>query len=110
MIHTPHIEQDPVVDPANPNHFKTGTLSYTRASLALLFLWLLWGDFCFTLMETVVPSILPIKLNALGASNWIIGLIVITIPNAMNTAINPLVSFRSDRFRSRWGRRIPFLA
>jgi Na+/melibiose symporter-like transporter len=61
-------------------------------------------------METVVPSILPLKLNAVGAPNWALGLIMITVPNFMNTAINPFASFRSDRFRSKWGRRIPFLA
>lgn len=90
--------------------YKVGTLSYTRASLITLFLYLLWGDFCFTLMETVVPSVLPVKFNALGAPNWALGLILTTIPNLMNTVINPFVSFYSDRFRSRWGRRIPFLA
>lgn len=93
----------------DPNRFKVGTLSYTKAGLITLFLFLLWGDFCFTLMETVVPSILPIKLNAIGAPNWALGLIVTTIPNIMAAAINPVISFRSDRFRSRWGRRIPFL-
>jgi hypothetical protein len=37
------------------------------------------------------------------------GLLVTTIPNAMNFMINPIVSFRSDCYRSKWGRRIPFL-
>ncbi len=94
---------------ADADRFKVGTLSYTKAGLITLFLFLLWGDFCFTLMETVVPSILPIKLNGIGAPNWSLGLIVTTIPNIMSAAINPVISFRSDRFRSRWGRRIPFL-
>jgi maltose/moltooligosaccharide transporter len=98
------------LSPANdPNRLKVGTLTYTKASLITLFLFLLWGDFCFTLMETVVPSILPLKLNAIGAPNWALGLIVTTIPNIMAAAINPIISFRSDRFRSKWGRRIPFL-
>ena len=103
-------EQDPHSDVHNPSRFKVGTLIYSKAGLITLFLFLLWGDFCFTLMETVVPSIMPLKLNAMGASNWALGLIVTTIPNLMNTAINPFISFRSDRFRSKWGRRIPFLA
>jgi MFS family permease len=111
MSHAPHrIEQDPETAKANPDRFRVGTLFYTKSGLTLLFLWLLWGDFCFTLMEIVVPSVLPIKLNALGASNWLLGLIVVTVPNVMNTVLNPVASFRSDRFRSRWGRRIPFLA
>jgi Na+/melibiose symporter-like transporter len=102
----------PVSPPAadgSQARYKVGTLSYSKAGLITLFLFLLWGDFCFTLMETVVPSILPLKLNSIGAPNWALGLIVTTIPNIMSAAINPIISFRSDRFRSRWGRRIPFL-
>jgi MFS family permease len=93
----------------NPNRYSVGTLSYTKASLVTLFVWLMWGDFCFTLMETIIPSILPLKLKSLDASNKIMGLIVTTIPSAMNFMINPIISFRSDRYRGKWGRRIPFL-
>ncbi len=106
----PHLDIDPLADKHNPDHFKVGTLSYTKAGLITVFLYLLWGDFCFQLMETVVPSIMPIKLNDLGAPNWALGAILATLPNLMNTAINPFISFRSDRFRSKWGRRVPFLA
>lgn len=94
---------------ADADRFKVGTLTYTKASLITLFLFLLWGDFCFTLMETVVPSIMPLKFNQIGAPNWALGLILVTIPNIMAAVINPIISFRSDRFRSKWGRRIPFL-
>jgi maltose/moltooligosaccharide transporter len=85
-------------------------LKYTRSGLMLLFFWLLWGDFCFTLMEQVIPSILPLELRPLGASNSTIALILTTMPSALNFLINPVASFRSDRCRSRWGRRIPFMA
>ncbi|MEZ0218242.1 MAG: MFS transporter [Rariglobus sp.] len=95
--------------PQDPERFKIGTLLYSKAGLITLFLFLLWGDFCFTIIEIVVPSILPLELNALGAPNWMLGLIVTTIPNIMAAVFNPVVSVRSDRFRSRWGRRIPFL-
>jgi Na+/melibiose symporter-like transporter len=61
-------------------------------------------------METVVPSIMPLKFSAIGAPNWALGLILTTIPNLMAAFINPFVSFRSDRLRCKWGRRIPFLA
>ena len=105
----PAQERKQSTGPTDPDRFKVGTLSYTKSGLITLFLYLLWGDFCFTLMETVVPSVMPIKFNAVGAPNWVLGLILTTIPNLMNTVINPFVSFRSDRFRSRWGRRIPFL-
>jgi maltose/moltooligosaccharide transporter len=90
--------------------YTVGTLSYTKAGMITVFLFLLWGDFCFTLMETVVPTIMPLKFNSVGAPNWVLGLVISTIPNIMTAGINPLISVRSDRFRSKWGRRIPFLA
>jgi len=92
-----------------PTIYRNGTLRYTKASLAVLFCWLLWGDFCYMLMETVVPSIMPLKFKDLGASNTTIGMILTTIPMIINSVCNPIISFRSDRYRSKWGRRIPFL-
>lgn len=89
--------------------YHCGTLFYTKAGLLALFTWLLWGDFCFTLMEAVVPSVLPLKLKSLGASNWLIGMIMATLPGILNMTICPWVSFKSDRYRSKWGRRIPFI-
>lgn len=90
--------------------YECGTLTYTKAALAALFAWLLWGDFCLRLMEAVVPSVLPLKLKALGCPNWVMGVILSAIPGVLNMTICPWVSFRSDRTRSRWGRRIPFIA
>ena len=46
--------------------YHCGTLTYTKAGLFAIFAWLLWGDFCLTLMEAVVPSVLPLKLKSLG--------------------------------------------
>ena len=89
--------------------YHCGTLTYTKAGLVALFGWLLWGDFCFTLMETVVPSVMPLKLKDLGCSNWLMGLILTTGPCILNMTICPYVSFKSDRHRGRWGRRIPFI-
>lgn len=93
----------------DPKLYHVGTLTYTKASLAILFCWLLWGDFCYVLMETVVPSIMPLKFKALGASNTSLGMIMTTIPMIINSVFNPVISFKSDRCRSRWGRRIPFI-
>jgi MFS family permease len=89
--------------------YHCGTLSYTKAGLAMVFAFLLWGDFCFTLMEAVVPSILPLKFKELGAPNWLMGIFLTTVSGAMGMVMGPWVSFKSDRFRSRWGRRIPFI-
>jgi len=89
--------------------YHCGTLSYTKKGLFVLVGWLLWGDFCFTLMEKVVPSIIPLKLNSLGASSSFIALMMSTLPGIFNTTVCPWVSFKSDRHRSRMGRRRPFI-
>ena len=89
--------------------YHCGTLAYTKFGVAMLFGWLLWGDFCYTLMSTVVPSIIPLKLKDLGCSNWLMGAILTTVPGILNMTVCPWVSFKSDRYRSRWGRRNPFI-
>ncbi|CAN5792416.1 hypothetical protein BH09VER1_BH09VER1_19130 [soil metagenome] len=89
--------------------FHCGSLVYSKAGIFSLFTWLLWGDFCFSLMEAVWPSVLPLTLQSLGSSNFIISLFITTIPSAMNFVLNPVISTTSDRYRSRLGRRIPFL-
>lgn len=95
--------------PADQGVHHCGTLTYTRPALAVLFFWLLWGDFCYMLMETVTPSIMPLRFKGLGATNTEMGLILGTIPGIVYSLLNPIISFRSDRYRSRWGRRIPFI-
>jgi maltose/moltooligosaccharide transporter len=92
-----------------PKPYRAGTLTYTRAGLAMLFFWLLWGDFCYVVTESVMPTIMPLKFKALGASNTVTAMILITMPWMVGLVFNPIVSFKSDRFRSRWGRRIPFI-
>jgi MFS family permease len=89
--------------------YTVGTLTYSKMGLVALFGWLLWGDFCFQMMGAVTPSIIPLKLNHLEAPNWVIGLIITTLPAGMNMAVNPWVSYTSDRHRGPRGRRIPFI-
>lgn len=89
--------------------YRAGTLAYTRPGLVVLFAWLLWGDFVFTFMEAVLPSLLPLLLKDHGANNREIIIIVSTLSMVMNAVLNPVISYNSDRFRSRWGRRRPFI-
>ena len=103
------VTQNAAAAPPVSKTYHCGTLTYTKAGLVMLFAFLLWGDFAITLMDTVVPSILPLKLKDLGASNIIIGLLISSIPSFMAVGMNPYISFKSDRFRSKWGRRIPFI-
>lgn len=90
--------------------YRVGTLEYTKRSLMVMFLWLLWGDFCFTLMTTVEPSVVPFVLKSLKASDLVISLYITTFTNILNLTVCPISSFMSDRYRSKWGRRVPFLA
>ena len=106
---SPPVSQNVVAVSPGGKTYHCGTLTYTKVGLFVLFAWLLWGDFCFTMMEAVVPSILPLKLKDLGCSNWLMGLILTTAPGVLNMTVCPYVSFKSDRYRSRWGRRIPFI-
>ncbi len=109
MGELPHVTANPKSHSSNKT-YHCGTLTYAKIGLVGLFASLLWGDFCFTLMETVVPSILPLKLKALGCSNWMMGFILSTVPSVLSITVCPYISFKSDRYRSKWGRRIPFIA
>ncbi len=93
--------------PSDHKTWKVGTLTYTKVGLIGLFAWLLWGDFCFTIMEQVIPSIMPIKFKELGASNTLMALVMTSVPSMLSTVFNPIISFRSDRTRTKWGRSIP---
>ncbi len=96
-------------DAAGRTIYHCGPLTYTFRGLVILFAWLLWGDFCFMLMETVAPSVLPVKFKLLDASDTTISIILTTLPGIMNMTVCPWVSSASDRYRGKWGRRIPFI-
>jgi MFS family permease len=75
-----------------------------------LFGWLLWGDFAFTFFECIFGRFLPLYLKDLQASNALIGIMGGTIAGGVNILFLPGISQWSDRCRTPWGRRIPFLA
>jgi len=89
--------------------YRAGTLVYTKAGLAAVFFWLLWGEFVLYLIQTLQLTLLPVLLKMNGASDNEIGFIVSTILSIFTAAICPVVSFKSDRTRTRFGRRIPYL-
>ena len=89
--------------------YRAGTLRYTLGGVVAVFFWMLLGNFCLSLMEAVFPTVLPLTLKRLHASNATIGLLITTLPMAMNMIITPVVSYRSDRHRGRLGRRLPYL-
>jgi MFS family permease len=95
--------------PAKEKVYRVGTLAYTRGGLTALFVWLLGGDFFWQLRERAITPAMQLLLRTFGATDLLVGLMMGTLPAVLGITIAPVVSFRSDRFRSRWGRRIPFL-
>jgi maltose/moltooligosaccharide transporter len=93
---------------AGETTYSVGTLCYNRAGLAKLFFWLLLGDFCWKIMETALPTLLPLQLRGLGhdaaAIAW-----VLSLANLAALLFSPFIGVYSDRLRSRFGRRRPFL-
>ncbi|HEY8967093.1 MAG TPA: MFS transporter [Candidatus Methylacidiphilales bacterium] len=89
--------------------WRAGTLSYTRRGLVLLSLWLLLGDFAWSMRDRAVPPVMQLLFKRFGASDMVTGLVFSTLPAALGMIIGPIVAYRSDRLRTRWGRRIPFL-
>ncbi len=89
--------------------WSVGTLTYTFAGIVAIFALLLVGDFIWSLRERSVGMITRIMLKQFGASDFLNGLIIVSIPTAIGMVLGPVISYRSDRYRSKWGRRIPFL-
>ena len=94
---------------ATPN-YRVGNLVYTKRGLLSLFLWLIWFDFCFQLMEMVIPPVLQFRLkNDLKADAFLFTLFMSILPAIINFILAPIISIKSDRHRGPRGRRIPFL-
>jgi len=89
--------------------FSVGTLRYTGFGLIMVFVWLLWGDFCFTLLDQNIPNLLPLKLKDIGASDTMNSVLNGTLSYTVTFFLAPMVSMQSDRTRTRFGRRIPYL-
>jgi Na+/melibiose symporter-like transporter len=89
--------------------FRAGTLRYTAWGLAALIFWLLVGELGTAVRERwALPSAL-VALRGMHASDTGISLLLTTCPAVISLFVVPYVGFCSDRFRSRWGRRRPFL-
>ncbi len=86
-----------------------GTLVYTTGGLVILFCWLLAGDFAWSMKERSVMWVVQLLIKKFEASDMVAGLLIGTLPQALALVLTPIISYRSDRHRGRWGRRIPFL-
>lgn len=93
----------------SPRVWRVGTLTYTLGGLIVLFSWLLWGDFAWQMKERATQPVVQVMLKKYGASEFLNGFLVLALPAVIAVLLGPVISYRSDRHRSRWGRRIPFL-
>ena len=96
--------------PSTSKLWTVGTLTYGTAGIASLFFWLLWGDFAWSMKERAVTSVATLMIKSFEVSDFTYGLLILAFPNCTNVILGPFVSYYSDRHRSRFGRRIPFLA
>jgi MFS family permease len=107
----PHVSGAALDDDSqrSAGNWSVGSLTYTRVGLAVLFCLLLWGDFAWSMKERSAAPILQILIKDFHASDTEMLMFTLVIPNLIGILLGPIVSYRSDRYRSRWGRRIPFL-
>lgn len=94
---------------SNTRVWSVGTLSYTIGGLIILFLWLLWGDFAWSMKDRVVPPVVQLLLKKFEVSDFLSGVLMGGLPPFLGLLIGPVIGCWSDRHRGRWGRRIPFL-
>ncbi len=92
-----------------PKLHRAGSLTYTGKRLAALFGALLTADVVLTLIERVEAKILPVVLKSFEASDQQIAIVASSIPALLQLLVAPVVSYRSDRKRTRRGRRIPYI-
>ena len=103
------METPPVPSSASPKRWHAGTLTYTLGGLVVLFCWLLWGDFAWQMKERATQPVVQVMLRKFQASDFLTGFLVLSLPAAIAVFLGPIISYRSDRHRGRWGRRIPYL-
>lgn len=94
--------------PAPVKTWHCGTLVYTKAGLVTLFTFLLFRNFAFNLMMSVIPSILPLKLKSLGASDWVIGLLISSVFPLFGMFVSPYLVLKRLLTNPVGARRMPF--
>jgi maltose/moltooligosaccharide transporter len=90
-----------------PRLFRVGSLQYTQRELYVLFFWLMWNDFMIMLLEQ--PGQFGSLLQLANGATYTQISIFATLATLLTFWINPVFSTWSDRTRTPWGRRRPFL-
>ena len=95
--------------PPEKKTWSVGTLVYDRRALTILFVLLLIGDVVWALRARTLAPIAQLLLRNHGSSDFFNALMLSSIPTALGMLMGPFLGYHSDRCRSRWGRRIPYL-
>jgi hypothetical protein len=80
------------ISAAGARQWKAGTLVFSGAGLVVLFCWLLWGDFAWQMKERAAVPVAQLMLRQLQASDFVVGLLVGSIPAAIGFIITPIIS------------------
>ncbi|WP_159627684.1 MFS transporter [Massilia puerhi] len=89
--------------------WQAGTLRYGRWSLCALVGWLLVGALGIAVRERWAGPIGLVVLRDHGASDTAVAMLLSTVPALISLLVVPVIGMHSDRSRSRWGRRRPYL-
>jgi MFS family permease len=98
-----------VTSPPATRTWTVGTLVYSTSGVVALFAWLVLGDFAWWTRDRSVTPMAQWYLTQLQVPNLVFALLINSLPAVIQLLITPVISVRSDNYRSRWGRRIPFL-
>ncbi|MTW14226.1 MFS transporter [Pseudoduganella eburnea] len=77
--------------------------------LPALFFFLLLGDLAWSLKERALPDLFKFQLREFSQDATLLNVLFGALPSAIAMFIGPVVGAWSDRTRTRFGRRIPFL-
>ena len=58
--------------------WRNGTLVYTAGGLAVLFLWLMWGDFAYSMKDRATGTVAALMLKKFDVSDFLFGIIMIS--------------------------------
>ena len=89
--------------------WQAGTLRYGAWGLCALVGWLLVGALGIAVRERWAGPIGLVVLREHGASDTAVAILLSVVPALISLLVVPVVGMWSDRSRSRWGRRRPFL-
>ncbi len=89
--------------------WQAGTLRYGTWGLCVLVGWLLVGALGIAVRERWAGPIGLVVLRDHGASDTAVAMLLSVVPALISLLVVPVVGMWSDRSRSRWGRRRPFL-